>query len=155
MPKFIWLGTSVEDDAHGRERIADLVETPAAVRFLSMEPLLGPVDYLRQYLNRLHWIIVGGESGQRARPMHPDWLRAIRDVCAEMGVPFFFKQWGEFHPADQVPPPGAAHGPMGNALRTGRAHAFEDQWSWKIGKKLAGRLLDGVEHNAMPEVCNV
>tara|TARA_Y100000310_G_C20689853_1_gene821510 strand:- start:2658 stop:3404 length:747 start_codon:yes stop_codon:yes gene_type:complete len=90
-PKNVWLGTSVEnaDYAH---RIGHLRRTPAAVRFLSLEPLLGPLPNLNLY--GIDWVIVGGESGPGARPMHPDWARDIRDQCAGAGVPFFFKQVG-------------------------------------------------------------
>lgn len=116
---------------------------------LSCEPLLGPIV---ADLTGIDWVIVGGESGKSARPMHPDWARSLRDQCAAAGVPFFFKQWGEYHPADQRKSPEqiAAMGDMGTALRSGAAHSFEDQWTWKVGKKRAGRLLDGVTHDAMP-----
>jgi protein gp37 len=88
----IWWGVSVEDRAHGLVRIGHLQQAPAAVRFLSIEPLLedlGPID-----LSGIHWVIVGGESGPGARPMEKDWVRSIRDQCRGAGVPFFFKQWG-------------------------------------------------------------
>jgi protein gp37 len=102
----VWLGVSVEDQATADERIPLLLATPATVRFLSMEPLLGPVDvfpYIRKTIgdplsSPLDWVIVGGESGPKARPMHPDWARSLRDQCAAAGVPFFFKQWGEWRP---------------------------------------------------------
>jgi protein gp37 len=87
----VWLGTSVEDQRRADERVPLLARTPAAVRFLSCEPLLGPLD-LAPWLDRLGWVIVGGESGPRHRPMDPDWARALRDQCAAAGVPFFFKQ---------------------------------------------------------------
>ncbi len=89
----VWLGVSVEDQQRAEERIPDLLATPAAVRFLSVEPLLGPVA-LRDLMDKIDWVIVGGESGPGARPMHPDWVRSIRDQCQAAGVPFFFKQWG-------------------------------------------------------------
>jgi protein gp37 len=87
----VWWGTSVENRRHGLPRIEHLRQTPAAVRFLSVEPLLedlGPLD-----LTGIHWVIVGGESGTRARPMEADWARAIRDQCVQAGTGFFFKQW--------------------------------------------------------------
>lgn len=123
----VWLGASVENQVAADERIPHLLRTPAAVRFLSMEPLLGPVD-LRRLIDadgltnaltgqgfaegrnepsegeRVQWTIVGGESGPGARPMHPDWARSIRDQCHAAGVPFFFKQWGAFVPRGQEPP---------------------------------------------------
>lgn len=90
-PAHIWLGTSVED-ASKLSRVRHLRDTVAAVRFLSVEPLIGPITNLN--LTGIRWVIVGGESGPRARPMHPDWVRRIRDKCVACGVPFFFKQWG-------------------------------------------------------------
>lgn len=104
----VWIGTSVENQEYADKRIPELLKIPAAVRFLSVEPLLGPVD-ISQWLScdtcldrRVHWcganlvdwVIVGGESGPNARPMHPDWARAIRDQCLEAGTPFFMKQMG-------------------------------------------------------------
>lgn len=90
-PARIWIGTSVENQATADERIPHLLKVPAKIRFLSVEPLLGPVD-LTKYLAPLAQVIVGGESGPGARPMHPDWARSIRDQCKTAGVPFFMKQ---------------------------------------------------------------
>jgi protein gp37 len=90
-PANVWLGVSVEDAKHAL-RIEHLRRTPAHVRFLSIEPLLGPITKLR--LDGIHWVIVGGESGHGARPMHAEWVRTIRDQCRRSRVPFFFKQWG-------------------------------------------------------------
>ena len=91
LPLNAWLGVSVENQKY-TSRIADLRKVKAAVRFLSIEPLLGPIESLR--LSGIHWVIVGGESGHHARPMDPAWVRSIRDQCAQADVPFFFKQWG-------------------------------------------------------------
>ena len=202
----VWLGVSVEDQTRADERIPDLLATPAAIRFISAEPLLGPVDitpYLFIYTHeddhilgaapaselpvlpfrdpvstpakdiatpRLDWVIVGGESGKGARPMHPDWARQIRDQCAAAGVHHFFKQWGNWLPWEPE------HGPCWKS-QSGRCedhHALfpvdmdqDPKWDdglWaltsegiehfafqNVGTKRAGRLLDGVEHNAMPE----
>lgn len=110
-PPGIWLGVSVEDQERADERIPDLLATPAAVRFLSCEPLLGPVDltkWVRPYEDEhgpiegtrarpsIDWVISGGESGANSRPAHPDWFRSLRDQCLAADVPFFFKQWGEW-----------------------------------------------------------
>jgi protein gp37 len=100
----VWAGVSVEDQSTADERIPLLLQTPAAVRWVSAEPLLGPVD-LRDFDDGLwrrsdaclDWVVVGGESGPSARPIHPDWARSLRDQCAEAGVPFLFKQWGDFY----------------------------------------------------------
>ena len=98
LPGHIWIGTSVEDQSVDY-RVRHLMAVPAVVRFLSCEPLLGPLDLTafvedRQGDDRLHWVIVGGESGLGARPMDPQWARSLRDQCREGAVPFFFKQWG-------------------------------------------------------------
>jgi protein gp37 len=90
-PTNVWMGVSVET-AKYKSRIHQLRRVPAAVRFLSCEPLLGPLGNLP--LKGIHWVIVGGESGRRPRPMNPDWVRTIRRQCARADVPFFFKQWG-------------------------------------------------------------
>ena len=130
VPKNIWLGVSVEDQKRANERIPDLLATPAAVRWLSCEPLLGPLnlisistmqfrgaellntltgqpyglfgDECRYSVAGLNWIVAGGESGPGARPMHPDWARSLRDQCAAAGVPFLFKQWGEWLPIGRL-----------------------------------------------------
>lgn len=91
LPPNAWLGVSVENERY-TTRVDDLRRVKAAVRFLSIEPLLGPIRHLA--LDGIHWVIVGGESGPKARPMAPEWVRSIRDQCREAGVPFFFKQWG-------------------------------------------------------------
>lgn len=161
----VWLGVSVEDQTRADERIPDLLATPAAVRFLSCEPLLGPVD-LRYSLYhtpsatwpaKLAWVIAGGESGPGARPMHPDWARSLRDQCAAAGVPFHFKQWGEFVPcvADdeghglRCYPDGADCDAFLQETKAPILSAHGREF-WRIGKKRAGRLLDGIEHNGMP-----
>jgi protein gp37 len=90
-PRNVWMGVSVENERY-LERVSRLAEVPAAVRFLSLEPLLGPLPFLP--LENIDWVIVGGESGPGARPMHAEWVREIRSQCREWGVPFFFKQWG-------------------------------------------------------------
>lgn len=94
-PAHIWLGVSVEDHK-ARTRVDHLRAAPAAVRFLSIEPLIGPIGVID--LSGIHWVIAGGESGPRARPMHIDWAREVRDQCAQQRVPFFFKQWGGLRP---------------------------------------------------------
>jgi len=90
-PSHVWMGVSVETSAF-YDRIEDLVQTPAAVKFLSLEPLLGPLPNLP--LSGIDWVIVGGESGPRARPLREEWVLEIRDQCLNAGIPFFFKQWG-------------------------------------------------------------
>jgi protein gp37 len=96
-PAWIWLGTSIEDD-RVLERVDRLRETPATVRFLSCEPLVGSLAGLD--LKGIQWVIAGGESGPRRRPVDPDWFRELRDACVAAGVAFFFKQWGGFRPKD-------------------------------------------------------
>jgi len=109
-PENVWIGTSVEDQ-NADQRIPKLLKIPAKVRFLSCEPLLGPInldEWLVGYLlPDIHWVIVGGESGPHARPMSSDWGRALRDQCKGACVPFFFKQWGDTSPDRD---PQAHHG---------------------------------------------
>lgn len=162
----VWLGVSVEDQNTADERIRLLLTTPATKRFLRIEPLLGPIDlsniksqigpnsFITQNafdkvdsLNKgypwpgIDWVIAGGESGPNARPTHPDWIRSIRDQCQDAGVPFFFKQWGEWAP------------PSLTRDFTRKFELFEDgSLMYKVGKNAAGRLLDGREWNEMPNL---
>jgi len=92
----VWVGTTVEDQERAKQRLPILSRIPAAVRWVSYEPALGPIKW-GQHLKKLDWIVCGGESGPQARPMHPDWARSTRDECQAAGVSFFFKQWGEWH----------------------------------------------------------
>ena len=132
----VWLGVSVESPHH-KDRIDALREVPAGVRFLSLEPLLADLGTLD--LRGIDWVIVGGESSRNARPMHPDWVRSLRDQCQAAGVPFFFKQWGEWKPTED-PAVAAARGiPLAECM------SF-------VGKKAAGAMLDGREWREFPEV---
>lgn len=99
-PNNVWLGTTVENQEWADKRLPQLLASPAKVRFLSCEPLLGSLD-LGCYTKKkgIHWIIVGGESGPGARPMHPTWVRGLRDFAVKQGIAFHFKQWGNFAPA--------------------------------------------------------
>jgi len=158
----VWLGATIVNQEEADRDIPKLLAIPARVRFLSMEPLLGPVD-LSAWLpieavqpsgnpwrrrtkfgepdSDLGWVIAGGESGHGARPMHPEWARSLRDQCAAAGVPFLFKQWGEWLPSESEDQPvySGEHRFLG-----GHAHVF------KVGKKAAGRLLDGMQHDGFP-----
>jgi len=158
----VWLGVSVENQATADERIPNLFQTPAAKRFISAEPLLGPVDLKNAFAfssdsSSLDWVIVGGESGPKARPMHPDWARKVRDDCVAAGVAFFFKQVGEWswdnHPAGVrqgvVSEDGwwqDGHGYVGY----GRDHPNTVMLA-RVGKKAAGHLLDGREWREYPD----
>jgi protein gp37 len=163
----VWLGTSVENQKAANDRIPHLLQCPAAVRFLSCEPLLGPVGLMIPvqhdkwtYVNaltgymwdkkqeyhgvieypKIHWVIAGGESGPGARPMHPDWVRSLRDQCEFEKVPFFFKQWGQ-------------HGYYGHGnfpTSPLDADPKSKDCILSVGKNLTGSLLDGIEHKAMP-----
>ena len=159
----VWLGATIVNQEEADRDIPKLLAVPARVRFLSMEPLLGPVD-LNQALPPVHcdtceadygalsahgadtpigidWVIVGGESGPGARPMLSEWAQSLRDQCATAGMPFLFKQWGEWLGAHQD---GAYdHDPI-------ELNATDD--SVRVGKRAAGRLLDGVKHDGFPEV---
>ena len=127
----VWLGVSVEDQKRADLRIPALLDTPAAVRWLSCEPLLGPVDIINglgdSWLTGIDWIVVGGESGPGSRPMHPDWARSLRDQCEVAGVPFLFKQWGSHRPST-----------VGSIVRGGIRFPMVP-----ASKRAAGRVLDG------------
>lgn len=162
----VWLGTSVEDQKRAYERSKHLrdLSVEGWTTWWSAEPLLGPVcipnvcyhDDEHPSSCWLDWIVVGGESGPKARPMHPDWARSIRDQCAASGVPFFFKQWGAWAPGNE------SEEQRDGVLAIHRTDDDErivfvgedDEPMYRVGKKAAGRLLDGVEHNGMPEVSN-
>jgi protein gp37 len=195
----VWLGVSVEDQRRADERIPHLLATPAAVRWISAEPLLGPVD-LRPWLSdedgcqscddggdygtphclkpgrpvgercptaqavfvndegppdqdgapewcvplrvTLDWVVVGGESGPKARPMHPDWARSLRDQCAAAGVPFFFKQWGAWAPIENFP---------AETVEDFDVRGLTQDGVVRVGKAEAGRELDGRTHDGYPE----
>jgi protein gp37 len=95
----VWLGVTVENQETANGRIPLLLKTPAAKRFISVEPMLGEINFR---MDSLDWVICGGESGHGARPMHPDWARSLRDQCKSAGVPFWFKGWGKHVPAGQI-----------------------------------------------------
>ncbi len=150
-PANVWLGaTIVNQDEYDRD-IGKVLRTPARVRFLSVEPMLGPIDMRmggaslpdyspHQPLPSLSWVICGGESGPHARPMHPGWVRSLRNQCKAAGVAFHFKQWGEWAPYDRGDVDSAS-------LATPRAL---DKPVQRFGKKAAGRQLDGRTHDGFP-----
>jgi len=199
----VWLGATIVNQAEADRDIPKLLAVPARVRFLSMEPLLRPVNLAdisdghadrtiprkyweegfdtedsppavghnaltgerwqrfgdwRHFGQRIDWVIAGGESGPGARPMHPDWARSLRDQCIATGVPFLFKQWGEWAPADPIP--GVR---FGDEMRRGKVlhlHAPGNPEGYfrrgdahvrQVGKKAAGRLLDGRTWDQFPE----
>lgn len=195
----VWVGVSVEDQARADERIPILLDTPAAVRWISAEPLLGPVKLPRvdfhcdlcggtgvlarwpkgqchecagrgsipaistdpkfggplTPMRSIDWVVAGGESGTGSRPMHPDWARQLRDQCAEAGVPFLFKQWGEWLDVEQARDVIGDDDPRisdGQLRRCGKAPlAVADGVTLvRCGKKAAGRLLDGQLHDGFP-----
>jgi protein gp37 len=125
--------------------------------FISYEPALGPVDWSILESGACDWLICGGESGKNARPMHPNWARAARDACKQFDVPFHFKQWGEWAPYMVIP-----GGDLGGDMRRGSVVQVNldrapdghfkrgDAYMKRVGKKRAGRSLDGVEHNGFP-----
>jgi protein gp37 len=150
--KHVWLGTSVEDQKRADERIPILLEVRAAVRFLSIEPLLGPVSLARavglEAAPPVDWVIVGGESGSDARPMHPGWARALRDECQQAQIPFFFKQFGQW---SSVKP--KTRRLTISLMPDGRDVAPSTPGSltlWNVGKKAAGKVLDGRQWQEIP-----
>ena len=183
LPSNVWLGATICNHAEARRDVPKLLSTPAAVRFVSIEPMLGAVDLRRLLVDDLlldaltgcwdglaaraplpailpsiDWVICGGESGPNARPMHPDWARSLRDQCAVLGTPFFFKQWGEWAPrgpesmgylqVDDVPRVRLTdQGDNGQKLG---AKGWDDCWMQRSGVSFNGALLDGVEYQAWP-----
>lgn len=195
--KNLWLGVTVENQAEADRRIPILLQTPASKRFVSIEPMLGPVTLVNaglkevrkgtvgprtwekfDYLDNsrwtsgendnkwigsvkgggLDWVICGGESGPHARPMHPDWVRGLRDQCKAAGVPFFFKNWGEWKPKNQgIPFHDCRWGTMdinGELFesatpwngKTGKDSPIGEEIVYRVGKSRSGHLLDGQEH---------
>jgi protein gp37 len=134
----VWIGATIANRDELLRDAAKLKAVPARVRFWSVEPMLGNLGEIPRELMP-DWVIVGGESGPKARPMRPDWARGLRDQCAATGVPFLFKQWGEWS------------GP-GFSFPDGRPEQArpDDDAIFKVGKKAAGRLLDGVTHDGYP-----
>jgi protein gp37 len=183
----VWLGATIVNQAEANRDIPKLLETPARVRFLSVEPLLGAVDLERpmpgpdldqgsgakicqpwMIQSGIDWVIVGGESGRGARPMHPDWTRALRDQCNRAAVPFLFKQWGEFIvPEDGAQACRVCGCTWNNACPGGCYWAEPDLCSacvsmtpavsdrpvryQRVGKRAAGRQLDGRTHDDFPK----
>ncbi len=177
--KNLWFGISCEDQKTADERIPILLQIPAAKRFVSVEPMLGPVDFGNLWLGEerkvdcggcsstpvrgqpycpgheaggIDWVICGGETGPHARPVHPDWVRSLKGQCQVSGVPFFFKSWGEWLPVGEKPV--SEFKPIGKDDAIERFHLWEDSnrnVSMKIGHKAAGRLLDGKIWEEIPK----
>jgi protein gp37 len=167
----VWIGATIATQAEAERDIPKLFQVPAVIRFVSMEPLLEAVDLTRvQHLKMLDWVIVGGESGSEARPMHPAWPRALRDQCAAAGIPFLFKQHGEWaspndsgvhnvqvstkrwlYPSIRISPDGTRYDPASKDLHGGNGWLAKGMESMlKIGKNKSGRMLDGVLHSDFP-----
>lgn len=148
----VWVGVSVEDQRRANDRMPDLLACPAAIRFVSAEPLLGPVDLalaagMDLEESGLDWVIVGGESGDDARPMHTDWARLLRGQCDESGVAFFFKQVGAWSPVLRRKAPKIGLMPDGRRVTSGHPGALTLCY---VGAKAAGDLLDGVKRQSYP-----
>lgn len=136
-PDNVWLGVTVEDQKRADQRLPILTTFPAAVRFISAEPVFSELD-LSRWRHDIDWVIAGGESGVRARASDPAWFYSLRDKCAEWGIAFHFKQWGEWAPYEG---PGSV----------GRVDTFYKKKMQRVGKKQAGRNLDGRTWDGLPE----
>lgn len=139
-PTNIWLGTTVEDQEWAEERLPHLAEIPAAVRFISAEPLLGPLNISRWLGEHIDWVITGGESGPKARPSSPSWFLDLLNQCMASEVPFHFKQWGDWAPGQGL-----------NLAKARASHAADGTMMLRVGKKAAGRLLDGAIWDGLPK----
>ena len=140
-PNNVWLGTTVEDQKSAEERLPYISALPAKVRFISAEPLLGQLD-LRTWLgSSIDWVITGGESGPKARPSSPSWFRELLSQCMESEVPFHFKQWGDWAPGQGLNFPAA---------RRQKSQAEDGTLMVRVGKKTAGRVLDGTTWDDLP-----
>lgn len=183
--KNVWLGVTTENQARADERIPILLQIPAAKRWISIEPMLGPVNItpclggnckdcgytLKQCRDAkvvgyiaccpdcrhdpcLDWVVLGGETGPGARPMHPDWVRSVRDQCQAAGVPFFFKQWGEWMPWCELYPDRdprfTGEVPLVNGISKVTTTVIDGQRYYRVGNKAAGHLIDGREWREMP-----
>lgn len=174
----VWLGVSVENQAAADERIPILLQTPAAVRWVSVEPMLGPIRFAPGWLDgqcdalcedypecrcvngdpwpHLDWVVCGGETGPGARPVHPDWVRSLRDQCHSAKVAFYFKSWGEWLPPYATLSPGEGYKEewIAGIKRHPRADAdpsgLDPAPVWRVGRKRAGRLLDGRTWDEFP-----
>jgi protein gp37 len=151
----VWIGVSVEDQETFEERIVKLMQCAASVRFLSCEPLLGSIDLRKHFYcgggyaplaKYIDWVIIGGESGHKARPVHPDWVRQLIIQCLDYETPVYFKQWGEWMPLNRklVSDEIALLNGKDKALHADGMHYL------KVGKKKSGRMLDGQEYNEFP-----
>lgn len=152
-PDNVWWGTTVENQKYADGRLPYLLLLPAAVRFISYEPALGPLD-LQPYFGalgdrysrcELDWVIAGGESGPRARPSAPAWFRSVRDQCVSANVPFHFKQWGEYVDAHEISQAG-----YDDVVENERMTVVEGAPMWRVGKKASGRRLDGQVWDEFP-----
>lgn len=153
LPGNVWLGVSVENQETADQRIPLLLKTKtAAIKWVSVEPMLGPVDlssYLSKFsmnrggiYNPIQWVVCGGESGPNARPIHPDWVNDLRLQCSDTGVPFFFKQWGSWQPINHR---------FDKNIKYKSVYTFpDDQQLLKVGKKKAGNLLNGKTYMEYP-----
>lgn len=145
-PHNVWVGTTIENQRLADLRLPHLLAVPARVRFLSCEPLLGPIDltswFSRRGFHPIDWVIAGGESGPRSRPMHPDWPRRLLRQCEAAHVPFHFKQWGHWAPA------------IGAGANRSTLVELENERPVRMvpaGKKVAGRILRGTTWDGLPQ----
>jgi protein gp37 len=145
-PANVWLGTSVENQILAEKRLPFLLKSPAAIRFLSCEPLLGALNlrpwFKKKGLRPIDWVIAGGESGSASRPMHPDWATSLLNQCQAFNVPFHFKQWGQWVPAQLIKDP----------IRPRRLELSDERpvEMVRMSKKLTGRTLEGATWDGVP-----
>jgi protein gp37 len=139
-PANIWIGTTTEDQESAEERLPFLTSIPAAVRFISAEPLLTPLD-ISKWADDLDWVITGGESGPHARPSSPSWFVHLMNQCMAADIAFHFKQWGDWAPGQGI-----------NLAKARAAQADDGTTMLRLGKKAAGRILEGCTWDGLPKV---
>ena len=174
----IWFGATVENQEQANKRIPILLQIPHFKRFVSIAPMLDPIDFYDININgefyhtlkgfgdisggdfgkfngpKLDWVICGGESGSKARPMHPDWVRSLRDQCKEAGTPFFFKQWGEWMPTSRPLTSSEINVLPRYYASTGKFLQITEPWCeyYKAGKLKSGDKLDGQQHHEWQKI---
>lgn len=150
LPGNVWAGVTVESNDQ-RNRVLDLIKVPAAVRFISVEPMLGPLNMSAWMFKNIHWVIAGGETGPGSRPINPGWVLELQDQVEKFNIPFFFKSWGDWTPIQYI---NGKLKLLNLILEKNEVIAsYNNKYCnmKRVGKKNSGRSLNGVEYSEMPK----